>query len=152
MSLLPRILSAFFTAIPAAGFGALILIFHDNDYYWPIYFIASASFLFVSLLLGFFLPPLLQRLRITRPWIWVLIQGFLAWAIAVVVLLCINVTPLCVGQDNGDGNNDLAICIVQTLLVTLVYSPLEVVLLLIGGLGAGIVLVGKKPEPRIIAD
>lgn len=152
MSLLPRILSAFFTAIPAVGFGILILTFHDDDYYWPTYFLTCAIFLVASLLLGFFLPPFLQRLHITRPWIWLLIQGFLAWAIAIVVLLCLNVTPLCEGQDNGDGNNDLALCVVQSLLVALVYSPLEVVLLLMSAAGGGMVLARRKSEPQIYTD
>lgn len=152
MSLLLRTLSAFFTAIPAVGFNILILIFRSSDYYWPTYWLASIIFLMTSLLLGFFLPPLLQRLRITRPWIWLLIQGLLAWAIAIVVLLCLNVTPLCVGQDNGDGNNDLALCIVQSVLAGLAYSPLEVVMLLMSAAGGGMVLAKKKSEPQIYAD
>lgn len=37
-------------------------------------------------------------------------QG-IAWCLSAPVLAVINLTPLCLGQDNGDGRNSLAICL-----------------------------------------
>jgi hypothetical protein len=57
--------------------------------------------------------------------------------VATLALTVLNLTPLCIGQDNGDGSNDLALCIVQTSLVSLVYSPLGFTLLCLTTLPGG---------------
>lgn len=38
----------------------------------------------------------------------------IAWCLSVLVLAVINLTPLCLGQDNGDGRNNLAMCALLT--------------------------------------
>jgi len=80
--------------------------------------------LIASLSFGFKLPNLFQKLRIRQAWIWILIQGLLAWIVALIVLGFLNLTPLCIGQDNGDGNNDIGMCFFMTALSGLVYTPL----------------------------
>jgi hypothetical protein len=34
----------------------------------------------------------------------------------------LNATPLCVGQDNGDGNNDFSMCMSYVLLAAVVFG------------------------------
>jgi hypothetical protein len=38
----------------------------------------------------------------------------IAWCLSALVLAVINLTPLCLGQDNGDGRNNLAMCVLLT--------------------------------------
>jgi len=77
---------------------------------------------------------LFQKLRLNHPWLWILVQGLLAWAMTLFVLGLLNLTPLCVGQDNGDGNNDFALCNFMTALSGVVYTPLYLGMLVISSL------------------
>jgi hypothetical protein len=97
----------------------------------------GAIYLIVCPMLGFFIPSILPKPWKRHPALWLLGQGVLAWMIAALVLAVLNLTPLCVGQDNGDGNNDLALCMVQTSLVCIVYSPLGFILLCLNSLPGG---------------
>ena len=137
MSILIRVLSGIFTTIPAIVFGALIILNTGNDYYWTVYYLVAAAFLVTSVLIGIFLPAAIPSRWLRRPGLWLFGQGFIAWLVSLLVFGLLNLTPLCVGQDNGDGNNDLALCIVQTILVSLVYSPLEFILLSLSALPGG---------------
>ncbi|MCU0612042.1 MAG: hypothetical protein MUE60_09675 [Candidatus Eisenbacteria bacterium] len=38
----------------------------------------------------------------------------ISWCLSALVLAVINLTPLCLGQDNGDGRNNLAMCVLLT--------------------------------------
>jgi len=76
-----------------------------------------------SLFFGIALPTLCQKLRVHSPWIWIVAQGLPAWALALFVLDALNLTPLCVGQNNGDGNNDFAMCNFMTALSGIIYTP-----------------------------
>jgi hypothetical protein len=69
--------------------------------------------------------------------LWFFGQGLLAWLVAILALGLVNLTPLCVGQDNGDGNNDFALCMLQTVMVPIVSSPLEFILLCLTALSGG---------------
>ena len=124
-----RLLSGFVTALPAAVFWMLISISDGYDYYWKSYFIVSGVFLAVSFALGFFIPTLAPKHWKHHPSLWLFGQGVLAWILAILALGLVNLTPLCVGQENGDGNNDFTLCIVQTVMVAIVFSPLEFILL-----------------------
>jgi hypothetical protein len=125
MSTSIRLVSAFFTALP--GFFFLILCLFSGwlgrEYWWETYLTALIILLISSLLFGFALPTVFQKLRLRHPWTWVLAQGLLAWILALLVLGLLNLTPLCVGQNNGDGGNDLGMCIFMTLLSGIVYTP-----------------------------
>src|ERR1043165_1349053 len=126
MSRSTRLLSAFFTAIP--GFIVSILFLFSSwlgrEYWRGTYLMVLLVLLITSLSFGFKLPNLFQELRVRRPWIWILIQGLLAWIVALIVLGFLNLTPLCIGQNNGDGNNDIGMCFFMTVLSGLVYTPL----------------------------
>jgi hypothetical protein len=137
---MPRILSILFTSIPAAFWLMLVILAKGNDYYWPAYILTCGFFLAISLAIGFLGPTLFPLAFLRHPGLFIFGQGLLAWMAAVIVLGMLNLTPMCVGQDNGDGNNDLARCIVQTLLVGFFYSPLETIMLLLSAVIGGLVL------------
>ena len=135
-----HVLSTLFTSIPAALWLTLVILAKGNDYYWPVYIVTCAVFLAASLAIGFLGPTLFPQAFKRHPGLWIFAQGILAWIAAVVVLGLLNLTPMCVGQDNGDGNNDLVMCVVQTMVVALVYSPLEFILLLPAAVTGGLLL------------
>ena len=118
MSAFKRILNAIFTTLPATGFGILEYISHDIDYFWRIYDITIAVFLVASLFLGFFIPVFLRKILTTNPWLNVIIPALLAYIIAGLALAVISITPLCIGQENGDGTNNLSQCIAVSGVVS----------------------------------
>lgn len=135
-----RMLSTLFTSIPAALWLVLLILAKGNDYYWPVYIVTSGVFLAASLVIGFLGPTMFPQAFMRLPGLFIFGQGLLAWMAAFLVLALLNLTPMCVGQDNGDGNNDLALCIVQTLLVGFFYSPLETIMLLLSAVLGGLAL------------
>lgn len=148
MPIFLRFTSTFVTALPAMVFCILIAISSGCEYFWKSYYIVSGLFLAVSFATGFFIPVLAPAHWKRHPILWFFSQGLLAWLVAILVLLVINLTPLCVGQDNGDGNNDFALCMVQTMMVTIVYSPIEFILLSITAFIGGTFIrrLGKHEE------
>ena len=84
-----------------------------------------------SLFFGFVFPMVFQKLKLHHPWLWILVQGLLSWTLALFVLGFLNLTPLCVGQNNGDGNNDFAMCNFMTALSGIVYTPVYLGALLV---------------------
>jgi hypothetical protein len=126
MSTLSRLISSFLTALPAFFFFILFLVsdWIGREYWWKTYLTVLIVLLISSLFFGFVLPTLFQKLRLRHPWIWILMQGLLAWTLAFFVLGLLNLTPLCVGQNNGDGNNDFAMCNFMTALSGIVYTPI----------------------------
>jgi len=144
MSLSTRILGAAITSVPAIVLGAFVVLSAGEEYFWRTYGWVCGVFLAASFVLGLILSPRMQGSRPRRAWLWLLLAGALAWLTAVFTLALLNLTPLCVGQDNGDGNNDLALCVVQTAAVALVYSPFEFALL-----GLSAVLGGLLANSRI---
>jgi hypothetical protein len=137
MSIFFRFFSGFVTALPATVLWVLITISAGSEYFWKPYFIVSGVFLAVSFTLGFFIPALAPAHWKRHPILWFFVQGLLAWIVAVLALGLVNLTPLCIGQDNGDGNNDFALCILQTMMVPIVCSPWEFILLCLTALLGG---------------
>lgn len=137
MSLFLRFTSGFVTAIPASVFWILFYQFTGSEYFWKTYVIICTAFLATSLLFGFFFPAIIPADWKRHPIPWSLGQGFLAWLVAVLALGLVNLTPLCVGQDNGDGRNDIAHCILQTAMFAIVFSPMEFFLLCLAAVPGG---------------
>lgn len=118
MSITNRISTAFFTALPGSLF--VVLVISSNmyrEYFWSS-ILTGVSVLFGSaLLLGFVQSPQL------RPkWVWIITAGFAAMVLALLVITVLNATPLCVGQDNGDGNNSLGMCMGHVVLYAIFYG------------------------------
>ena len=126
MSIGRRITTAFFTALPALFFFVPVISIESmrREYYW-ISILVGASVLFGSaLVLGFFQPVWL------RPkWFWIMAAGFAAMVCALFVTAVLDATPLCVGQNNGDGNNDLGRCMGYVLLYAFFYGIPYMILL-----------------------
>lgn len=137
MSTSNRLISAVFTALPGFGFLALFLAASllGKDYWWETYLVVLVFLVIASLILGFALPPILSGTKLRKPWAWIAAQGFLSWGLALVALGLLNLTPLCVGQNNGDGRNDLFLCLLSTAASGIVYTPVYLTML---GMSAGI--------------
>jgi hypothetical protein len=138
MSIFTRFLSGFVTILPATGL-LLILISmaKENEHYWLGYFIVSGVFLAVSFALGFLVPALAPNHWKRHPSLWFFGQGLLAWLGTVLALGLINLTPLCIGKDNGDGSNNLMNCMEQTFMMSIACAPLEFILLCLTALPGG---------------
>jgi hypothetical protein len=137
MSLFIRFFSSLVTALPATVIWILISRSTGSEYFWKAYFIASGAFLAASAAFGFYIPALAPAHWKRHPALWLFGQGLLGWLVAVLALGLANLSPLCVGQDNGDGSNDLASCLAQTVLVSIVSTPLEFILLCLAALPGG---------------
>ena len=140
MSIGRRITTAFFTALPALFFFVPVISIESmrREYYW-ISILVGASVLFGSaLVLGFFQPVWL------RPkWLWITAAGFAALILALFATAAVNVTPLCVGQNNGDGNNDLGRCMGYVMLYAIFYGIPYMMLLTLSAVTGHWVLKGQ---------
>ena len=137
MSTMSRLISAVFTAAPGFFFCALALAtisFGKDDWWWGTYLYALIVLVISGLGLGFFLPLRFRTSKLRQPWMWIMAQGSLAWLLALLTLGLLNMTFLCIGQDNSDGNNNLGMCIFMTILSGSVYTPLYLSLLVASSL------------------
>ena len=96
----------------------LIIAFGLTPEYWsriyPIWglFFASLSFIFTFRLLSPS-PEGQIYLKSVQKFFG---KGLTSWVISFAGLAIINFTPLCLGQDNGDGNNSVNDCILLTFI------------------------------------
>ena len=117
--------------VPALLFLTFIVLSFKNEYYFPSYFamglfFSAASFLSSAFVTYRFINSVLHRSLA----FYLFLGSVIAWIISLVILGILSLTPLCIGQDNGDGSNDLFLCVIQVVLVSLSYSPFA--LLMIG--------------------
>jgi hypothetical protein len=103
------------------GAGTLLL---RREYFFITCTIVSGFFWAVAFALGALTPRYLRPGRSRKP---VFLLAFrdlaLAWGGTLVLLSILNLTPLCIGRDNGDGRNTLALSIVQSVAVAVCYTP-----------------------------
>lgn len=119
MSAIRRILRTFFTALPAVVYYILAVTsdWMRGEYYQPVIITAVTVLFGSALLLGALQPGWL------RPaWCWILAVGFVSMLMALFTTTVLNATPLCVGQDNGDGNNNLGTCMGISFLYGIFYG------------------------------
>jgi hypothetical protein len=118
-----RITSSFFTALPSLYFFIqAVFLTSRAEYYWKTDVVVASVLLVSSLLLGFVLPLVFQLFRIRAAWVSILTGGLLAMGFALFAMTLLNATPLCVGQDSGDGNNDLGMCMGYVALAGIVFG------------------------------
>lgn len=132
MSLIERSASAFFTAIPGGLFFAALLAsagMMAGEYYWSSIFSGSLALFGSALLFGFAIPAMFRSKGLG-----ILAAGLMAMLSALFVIALLNATPLCVGQNNGDGNNSFGMCMVLVLLYAVVYGIPYTVLLSLSAL------------------
>ena len=110
-------------AWPGLVLGAGTLLFR-REYFFITYAIVSGFFLALAFTLGALTPRHLRPDR-SRKQVFLLVfrDLALAWDGALVLLSILNLTPLCVGQDNGDGRNTYALCVIQSVAVAVCYTP-----------------------------
>lgn len=128
--LLSSLGSGFFLAVPALlGLVTNIETF-KGEYFSITYTLVLGCFGLGSFGVGLFAPWLGRRGFCRMKMFWLLFGGAcLAWLAALIVLGALNLTPLCIGQNNGDGFNRLSECVIQTIAVGLVSTPLALGLL-----------------------
>lgn len=129
-NLLSSLLSGFVLAIPALLGLAYNVRTFQREYYCITYTLVLGCFGFGSFGVGLFAPWLARR-GYGRLKMFTLLFGgaYLAWQAALIGLGVLNLTPLCIGQNNGDGSNGLPECVIQTIGVGLVSTPLALTLL-----------------------
>ncbi len=140
MKSIHSLLSGSISALPAMIIGICVLSISREEYYWTAYAISTLIYFSASLLLGYSLPNRMRKTRLNHPGLWLFVSGGLAWLIALLSLALLNLTPLCVGKDNGDGINTFSLCVFYTLLVSFIYSPLILILLAFYSLAGGKIL------------
>jgi len=59
-----------------------------------------------------------------------MVQGSLSWVVTLLLLGIFSMTPLCIGQENGDGVNNLAACMERAVMSGLVCTPVYFSLLI----------------------
>ena len=143
-----RLLFLLFASLPAIGWLALISSQTGCEYYWLVYRIAAGFQLGISVMIGLFTAAFLRPLWSRRPGRWIFLTGSLAWLAALTLMALLDLTPLCVGQNNGDGNNDLTRCIVVDILVSLVYTPVQGMALVVTSLLGSRILKFRFPSLR----
>ena len=94
-----------------------------EEYFFLTYAIVGGVYWLLSFAAGFFAP---RHAGAGRSWKRVALLAFrdlaLAWGASMVLLAILNLTPLCVGQDSGDGLNSIADCVVQSVAVVAIFT------------------------------
>ena len=126
-----RFFIALLFSLPAFIFGAFMYFFSRDEYYFMTFTIVSISFLLASFFLGWEIPSLMKKERSISKSLWLTLRGAAAWMPSLLILTILNFTPLCVGQNSGDGSNDVGLCFFYTLLTSFFYSLLIFPMLII---------------------
>ncbi|MDH3504908.1 MAG: hypothetical protein OEZ41_12140 [Nitrospirota bacterium] len=120
--LLMKIIISIIILHSVPGFLFMLFTFSMRDeYYFVGYLGMSIAFLLASMVFGFFNAVRLQR-GVERATSVLFVSIMTSWILALLVLGVLNLTPLCVGQDNGDGINDIGDCVFYAVLNGGVFS------------------------------
>jgi hypothetical protein len=116
---LPRsIVAGLLASWPGVVLLAGTLVFRQ-EYFFLTYAIVSGVFWACSFIVGARMARQQSRRRTT----WSAFRNLVfAWGAALVLLAVLNLTPLCVGQDNGDGRNTCALCVIQSVASAVIYT------------------------------
>jgi hypothetical protein len=120
MNIIRRTTLALFSALPAGLFFILVTMSSESmsrEYYWISILAGVIVLLGGALLFGFAAPP-----GFGPRWVWIIVAGFGAMLCALFAIAFLNATPLCVGQDNGDGNNSFGMCMGYVILYAFFYG------------------------------
>lgn len=143
-----RLVSAFFTALPGGLLILLLLLtdFMGSEPWWDMFLAVLVILSIASLLSGLILPALLRRMGWRPSWLWILMLGAASWGLALLLLGMFSLTPLCIGQENGDGINDLVECMERAGMSGLACTPLYLGLLTISAFIGGRVMKFFEPS------
>ena len=131
------LLSGGLVTLPALLFLGFILSGSRHEYYFPAHAAMAIFFCMASPVSGAAIAhQFAGKIPQPRLALYFFIGLAAAWMASLAILALLNLTPLCVGQDNGDGSNDASLCLVYAALVSAAYSP---PVLLLAGLAAQMV-------------
>lgn len=121
-------LSIFMSAILLLIATLSIFIVGSTTEYWGVIYrywaMSCASLMLLTFLVAnWFLGKQFQKRYLQ--------VALLAWGLCIVPLALINSTSLCVGQDNGDGNNSMLMCGIYSILWWIFQSFLVVPIILV---------------------
>jgi hypothetical protein len=112
-AILKKLLSGSILSLPAVSFLFFVQTF-SGEYYFPMYMAQAVVFCLASVTAGVLLwHPYFAEASGWRLIVRILICFLIAWGISLMALGFFSLTPICVGQDNGDGHNNLMLCIIQ---------------------------------------
>jgi hypothetical protein len=127
------IIAGLLASWPGVVFGVGTLMFRQ-EYFFLTYAIVSGVFWALSFGLGarMALRRVAGQSRERTAWLAFRDLAF-AWVASLMLLGVLNLTPLCLGQDNGDGRNTCVLCVIQSVASAVIYTP---PMLLLAGLAA----------------
>jgi hypothetical protein len=119
-----RSIAILFSALPGIVMLIASGVLFRGEYYQPTFLAAGTVFLAVGMLAAFLLLRLgwFQQTRF-RSGLGVFVAILTGWLGALALIGMLNLTPLCVGANNGDGHNNLGMCVFYTVLWAAVYTP-----------------------------
>lgn len=141
-------LTAGLSALPGLV-GVIFSLNFSQDYFGPSLTLTATVLLVVGGATGWMLGRQDWPRRDTQLFgVAILVSVIVGWLAAMLVNAILNITPLCVGRDNGDGINDLGMCLGYTLMYLLVYTPMVAII------GAGCAIIGTLlcPRPTIVGQ
>jgi hypothetical protein len=139
----PRTITArALAALPAVP---VILLGMSNEYWGRVYLLWGVVFLLLNCRAMAMTLRRCANEHVPSTWrlFW---RQMLAWSLSVLALAVINLTPLCLGQNNGDGRNSLVMCIMLTVLWPGFMSLCVIPAAYGTAVGAHRLLLGKGPE------
>jgi hypothetical protein len=146
-----KVLASSIISMPALLFLTLVVLPTRGEYYFPSYAIMGGAFFGISLLTGIIVAiKTTKKMSRMKPVFFLFVGAVIAWLFSLMVLALLSITPLCVGQNNGDGNNDIVQCIVQDGLVAVVYTPIAIFLISLASLITGWLISWKDKTEKIL--
>ena len=114
------VLILLFHSIPGMLF-LLLALSMRREYFFTVYLLTGIVFLVSSMGFG------IHRVRrpeafVKKPTALLFFGMMFSWVLAFLTLALLNLTSLCVGQDNGDGLNGIGDCIMNTVIGGGLYS------------------------------
>jgi hypothetical protein len=108
--------------IPVATF---VFITSRGEYFYFItYKIMAIVLILVSFLFGYHTYfRLKENEKLFSHWKKYFVCGLITWLTTIIILAILNFTPLCIGQENGDGFNDIMLCILGTIGNAIFFTP-----------------------------
>jgi len=122
-------------AVPGLLFLCFALSMRE-EYFFIIYLLMAVVFLAASLVSGLWNIKRFNHF-VARPSAGLFLGLTMSWLLALLALGVLNLTPLCIGQDNGDGINGIGECTMYTLFAGGLYSALAILVIAVVALTGG---------------
>ena len=121
-------LSTFMSAILLLIVTLSIFIIGSTSEYWGVIYRYWAMSCAGLMLLTFLITNWFLGKQFQKRYLQI---ALLAWGLCLIPLALFNATSLCVGQDNGDGNNSMLMCGIYSIIWWIYQSILVVPIILV---------------------